>query len=203
MFTIRAVRETPVSGGERFEVEVGPSRSLRVIRWLLRGSTVVTAALGLFLLTDGADAPTVLSWSVVSLGLLLYAEWIAGGAESLACRGDMISHRRRRIFHQRDRAWPVLDVTRVRPPQRRGWPFETRGLLIETAGGVCAIGAGIAWREANEIAAALERHLRLSPAAVLSAPNASRFGASRSAPSPAPPSAQLERARRFRRPPPR
>jgi hypothetical protein len=196
MFTIRAVGHSPVSGGAGFAVAVGPSRAWRFIQWLLRGSTAL-------LLARAAAAPTFLSWSAASLVLLIAAEWIAGGAESLACRGDLVSYRRRRLFRERSRVWPVLDVTRIRPPRRRGWRSERRGLLIETVGGVWTIGAGIAWREANEIATALERHLRLSPPAALSPPKSARFRASRFGPSPASPPAQLERARRFRGPPPR
>ncbi|MGH2570242.1 MAG: hypothetical protein ACRDGR_03385, partial [bacterium] len=148
----------------------------------------------------GAPAPFLVAAGL--LAVTIGAQWNAGGREVVVLQGGVIAHRRRRLFREERRTVPVLDVRRVRPPAGRGRRSDTAGLRIETADDVWAVGQGIAWAEANELAESLGRHLRLFERDVL-ASDAARLHSSRSAAPSRPAQALPVAVLRLRNPPPR
>jgi len=191
MFVARSIVERPVTGGEMFSATIGPSRAARrALRWL-RGASAASVALGFGLLARGSGGAG-LAVAGVLLAVLAVAEWVAGGAESLVCQGAHLVHRRRRLRRERRRTLPVLAIRRIRP--------QRDGLRIETEGSGWAVGPGLAWPEANDLAQALERHLRLSGPEVL-ARTASDLGPPRGAAATRPAPARPEAVLRLRNPP--
>jgi hypothetical protein len=200
LVVVRGISERPVAGGEKFSASFGPSAEARVALRSLRALTGCAATLGAALLAGGSGAGAAFLAAAGFLALTIAGESIAGGSEALVAQGGILTHRRRRLFREHRRTVPVLDVRRVRPPAGRGRSSDTAGLRIETADDVWAVGQGIAWGEANELAEALGRHLRLFEGDVL-APGAPRFP--KPAVEPGPAQARPEAVLRLRNPPPR
>jgi hypothetical protein len=200
---LRKIVERPVAGGEKFSVSIGISPRARAALGWLRGLTGASAVLGIGAVVAGGSGGVALGLAGALLAGTLAAEWAFGGSETLVCQGDFLSHRRRRLLRESRRTLPLLDVSRIGPPTGRGRRAETKGLRIETSGEPWTIGPGIAWVEANELAEALERHLKVSRREVLTSGAAKRLDPSRSAPSQTPAQARPETVLRFRNPPPR
>jgi hypothetical protein len=199
---VRGITEHPVAGGEKWSASFGPSARARVALRALRASASAAAALGVAMLAGGTGALAAFLAAAALLAATIAAEWIAGGSETVIAQGEVIAHRRRRLFRERRRTVALLDVRRVRPPAGRGRRSDVAGLRIETADDVWAVGQGIAWAEANELAGSLARHLRLFEGDVL-AVKVPRLASSRSAAAPGPVPAQPEAVLRLRNPPPR
>jgi hypothetical protein len=198
----RTITERPVAGGEKFRASFGPSPRARVVLRALWTASAAVAALGAAMLAGGGGAGAVLAAAVGLVGAAIAAEWIAGGSETLVAQGGVILHRRRRLLREHRRTVPVIEVRRVRPPAGRGRRSDVAGLRIETTDDVWAVGHGIAWAEANGLAEALSRHLRLFERDVL-AEGAARLDAAPTAAEPGPAAARPEAVLRFRNPPPR
>jgi hypothetical protein len=198
----RRITERPVAGGEKWSAAFGPSAHARVVLRALRALTIAAAALGVAMLAGGTGSPVAFGVAAGLLALAIGAQWIAGGSEAVVLQGDVLAHRRRRLLREERRTVPLLDVRRVRPPAGRGRRSDTAGLRIETADDVWAVGQGITWSEANELAESLGRHLELFERDVL-ASDAARLGSRRFAAPTSPAQALPVAVLRLRNPPPR